>query len=1028
MPLATPTELLTDEFYRWEQRGRGWQVWPYPVELEPPFQPFLFHGLSVRPVRPGVDDARKPTALGSFLSRLRDRLAPSLQPSQSVVLPDGAEDDSPDLFAGSDDLVTVRVALRRDHEVGREAAEQMLLGLAASSALVSFELVGDPAGITVQVTARAEDSDRIVSQLEAYFPDATIQTDRDRLSTLVVDAEAEIETAVIDFGLAHEFMRPLGSVRTFAVDPLIGVASALGALRHGEFAVLQVLFRRARYPWAESIQRAVSDNDGGSFFVDAPEMPRLAAQKVAHPLLAAVIRAAAWSPEQRRAREIVSGLDRSLRVLANPPSNELMPLDDEGYEPEEHAADVLARRSHRSGMLLSSDELVSLVHLPSASVRSPRLLRDVARSRAAPDVALEHSLVLGENTHRGQTVPVTLGAAHRVRHTYVIGASGTGKSTLLLSMILQDIDQGRGCAVLDPHGDLVEAVLGRIPERRHRDVIVFDPSDEEWPVGFNPLQAHSELEKTLLSSDLVALFRRFATSWGDQMTAVLGNAILAFLERESGGTLVDLRRFLIEPAFRRSVLGTVQDPQVVYYFEREYPLLKGNPAASILTRLDAFLRPKLVRHMVGQREDRIDFRAIMDEGRVFLGKLAQGAIGEENAHLLGSLLVSRFHQVALGRQDTRESERPDYFVYLDEFHHLATPSLTASLSGARKYHLGLVLAHQELRQLTERDPALADAVLTNAATRVCFRVGDTDARKLAEGFSSFDASDLQSLGVGEAIGRVERADWDFSLRTHAVAPVMGDVAARAREAVVALSRAAYASERQQVAAALAETTKPPAEPKRIVTPPSIPTAAHHKVAVQAKESVVERVPAPAMLPGPARSRVVMPTPGRGGSEHKYLQQLVKRLAEARGWRATIEASALGGAGNVDVSLERAGRRIAVEISVSTSAEHEVANVQKCLAAGFDRVVVVVRSKRAVHALADAIEATLGTDSRVLVEVTDAEGFVALLDEEEATAAGQETHVRGYKVRVRYSAAQASDAAFRKQAISKVLLNGMSRVQ
>ena len=202
------------------------------------------------------------------------------------------------------------------------------------------------------------------------------------------------------------------------------------------------------------------------------------------------------------------------------------------------------------------------------------------------------------------------------------------------------------------------------------------------------------------------------------MTSVLGNAILAFLESERGGTLVDLRRFLVEPGFRAQFLETVRDPEVVYFWHNEFPLLAGRPQAPLLTRLDTFLRPKLVRHMVAQKENRIDFASIMNKGKIFLAKLAQGAIGEENAFLLGTFLVSKFHQLAMSRQEVSEEERRNFYLYIDEFHNFVTPSMAAILAGARKYHLGLILAHQDLRQLWNRDSELASAVLSNASTRV----------------------------------------------------------------------------------------------------------------------------------------------------------------------------------------------------------------------------------------------------------------------------------------------------------------------
>src|SRR5579883_1241838 len=220
----------------------------------------------------------------------------------------------------------------------------------------------------------------------------------------------------------------------------------------------------------------------------------------------------------------------------------------------------------------------------------------------------------------------------------------------------------------DVADDLIDKVIGHIPEERVEDVVLLDPSDEAYPIGFNILSAHSELERNLLASDLVSVFRRLSTSFGDQMNTVLANAIMAFLESSEGGTLSDLRRFLVEPSFRARFLQSVRDPEIVYYWEREFPLLTGKPQGPILTRLDTFLRPKVIRHMVGQKENRIDFAEIMNGRKILLAKLAQGLIGEENSYLLGTLIVSKLNQMAMSRQNMAAQDRAYFYLYVDEFH------------------------------------------------------------------------------------------------------------------------------------------------------------------------------------------------------------------------------------------------------------------------------------------------------------------------------------------------------------------------
>ncbi len=935
-PLSTE-EYLTQQFFDWEVRGRGWLVWDYPVRLEPPFQPFLAHGLPRRLIR---DDGRRPGLFEVVLERLRKPTAeaPEAEAPSGLVIPGVWEAPLPDEDDVDELPIELQVGLPRDFTPKRESAEQILLALSAARDTVAYEIVGRPEAITVRVVARPADRDFVRQQYEAYFPDIALTEVADGLPVWWGEA-GEGEGAIADFGLSHEFMRPLRPLAGFDVDPLIAVVGAMAGVGAGELACLQVLFRAVQHPWSPSVLRAVMDNDGGAFFRDAPEMLALARQKVARPLYAVVVRLAAKGADSRRAWDLVRAMSAGFVRLSDPPSNELVPLTNDEYSDHEHVEDLLLRRSHRSGMILNADELMSLVHLPAASVQSERLVRDVKKSKAAPPLAQGHDLLIGANVHKGRTVEVSLSAEQRLSHTYVIGASGTGKSTLLLNMILQDIEHGHGVGVLDPHGDLIDRIVERIPDHRVHDVVLFDPADEQYPIGFNILSAHSELEKTLLASDLVAVFRRLSTSWGDQMNSVLANAILAFLESEIGGTLLDLRRFLVDPIFRRQFLATVKDPEVVFYFEKEFEMLGGRPQAPVLTRLDAFLRPKPIRYMVAQKKTPLDFRKVIDERKIFLARLSEGAIGEENAYFLGTLLVSKFHQVALSRQELDEGERHDFFLTIDEFHDFLTPSLAQILSGARKFHLGLVLAHQDMLQLWRVDPGIGSATLTNPCTRICFRVGDMDSKRLEGGFAFFGAADLQTLGKGEAIARVERSDYDFNLRTYPLVPVDAELAKDRRSRVLAASRATYARARADIEAEItaywnsvregeaAQTVsrQKPAAAATTASGKTVPSAAAPAPA-DSRPASLTKPSAPESKPKPQLSRaeepqIPEPTLGRGGREHKYLQHLVKRLAEDRGYRATIEQPILGGVGSVDVSLERGEQRIACEISITTTDEH-----------------------------------------------------------------------------------------------------------
>lgn len=1050
MQALTPQERLTRQFYAWEMRGRGWQVWPYPVCLEPPFRPF-FHYLQPSPAP--IDDGRRPTILSSLIDSFKRK--PS-EPVQQTFDDEEFLEAEPDVWSDEDRIVEIHVALPPKITVAKDTAEQFLLSLSYCIKPVSFEVIGSSESVVVQLACFEQDKGQVWQQLQAHFPDAVLTEETGFLEGLWQgEGNGKPVTVVVDFGLSNEFMQPLKMVKGFDPDPLIGFIGSLSALGPGETSIFQVLFEAARFPWHDSIVRAVTDSEGGSFFADAPDLVPLSRHKLSRPFFVCVVRVAAKSHNHRRSWQLVKSLGSSLAQFGMPVSNELVALANDDYEDIEHEIDVLARQSHRSGMILNTEELVSLVHLPSNSVRAEKLKRQAKKTRPAPPVSSGYSLILGENRHGGVTRHVTLSPEQRTRHMYVVGASGTGKSTLLLNLICQDIDQGQGLAVLDPHGDLIDQILARIPKERIEDVVLFDPSDDEYPIGFNILSAHSELEKTLLESDLVGVFRRLSTSWGDQMNSVLSNAILAFLESKRGGTLADMRRFLVEPEFRREFLESVQDREVVYYWLREFPLLTGRPQAPLLTRLDTFLRPKPIRYMVAQQENRIDFAEIMNNGKIFLAKLSQGAIGEENSYLLGSLLVSKFHQMALSRQEMTQTARKPFWLYIDEFQNFVTPSMASILSGARKYRLGLILAHQELRQLSSKDPEVGSAVITNPHTRICFRMGDEDAKKLSEGVAHFDATDLQNLSVGEAICRMERAEYDFNLHTQPLAEIDEDEANERRMEIQRHSRQQYARPRAEVEVDLAH------QQPLIFIPPSKEERAKSTLRQQKAQTTIEpqdfTSPAPVIKPKTSdglpqqkesveippepdqpqntqragRSKTALPTletiqPGKGGQQHKYLQQLIKRWGEERGYKATIEKQVAGG--SVDVALEKEGHAIACEICVTTTVDHEVGNIWKCLAAGFDQIVMVTSERKVLGRIKDAISAAIDESQLSAVQFFLPEDFFVFLNQLVAESKSKEETIKGYKVKVKYKSITAEEQKARKEAVAKTVLQAIKRLK
>ncbi len=989
--MARPTlpERLTEQFYAFELRGRGWQEYPYAVRLEPPFRPFAGYSLP-----PAEDDGRRET----FLSRL---FAPPRKPAEVPEI----EEPEPLPFEAEGELVECVVSLPSGEAVKAENAERLLLSLSGGELPLAFEILGLPEEIRVELVSRRADAGLLRSQLRAFFPEVSVSNDAEKLEHAWLRERGE--TVLLHFGLAREFMLPLASFRSLDPDPLLALFGAMAELEVGEAALVQVLFERVREPWAESVMQAVVSPGGGPFFSDYPELTKLAGEKISRPLYAACIRLAARSSTPRGAWRIIRDLAGGLAHFGDPHGNELLPLaSEEGREAE---AEIFSRTSRRPGMLLGLDELTGLAHLPSASVKIPKLVREVRRTKAAPMLA--DGILLGENLHHGRTIPVRLPEELRLRHLQIVGGSGTGKSTLLLDLISQDIAAGRGVAVLDPHGDLVDELLGRIPEERLEDAILFDPADTGAPLAWNILEAHSELERTLLASDLVGVFRRFSTSWGDQMTSVLGNAVLVLLD-SPGATLLDLREFLVDRAAREKLLSAVEDPYLLSYFRHEFALAAGKSVGAILTRLDGFLRSQTVRAIVGARESRLDLRAVMDRGQIFLARLSQGAIGEENAALLGSLLVSKFHQVAMSRQEVRREERRPFFLYADECQEVATPSMALLLSGGRKYGLGLTLAHQDLRQLEAKSPEVASALMANAGTRVVFRVGERDAKALAEGLSFFGAADLLGLRVGEAVVRIENATGDVNLRTRLLPPVPPEVAIERREAIVQYSRERYAVRVEPVETKAREAVAP-----RMATEAPLPPAPSREPE--------ERPTSPPSAVATRKRRSPEPPPlGRGGPEHQYLQDLVKRWGESHGYRATVEEPLPGG-GRADVALRSDDFSLACEISVTSTVEQEVQNTLKCLEAGFHEVAILAMKRPRLAKIQAALKAKLSESDLARVHLVSPEELFAMLSLRPKVT---ETVVGGYKVTVRRRTADAGEESARYRALSEVIAKSVRRLK
>lgn len=357
----------------------------------------------------------------------------------------------------------------------------------------------------------------------------------------------------------------------------------------------------------------------------------------------------------------------------------------------------------------------------------------------------------GITNYRHQQVKFGVKTDDRRRHVYVLGKSGTGKSTLLENMIIQDIQAGRGVAVVDPHGELVEKIVHFIPSSRINDTIYFNPCDVEYPVAFNVLEQVDRTNQGLVASGLVGVFKKlWADSWGPRLEYILRNAILALLEYP-GSTLLGVTRMFVDNDFRKRVIGSITDPVVKSFWQVEYAKYNQQFAveavAPIQNKVGQFLSMALVRNIVGQVRSSIDLRRVMDEKKILLMNLSKGRIGEDASALLGAMLITKLQLAAMSRVNVPEAERSDFYLYVDEFQNFVTESFANILSEARKYRLSLTLAHQYIGQLVPGgSTTIRDAVFGNVGTLITFRVGAEDAEFLETEFDPiFTPQDLVNL-------------------------------------------------------------------------------------------------------------------------------------------------------------------------------------------------------------------------------------------------------------------------------------------
>ncbi len=480
-------------------------------------------------------------------------------------------------------------------------------------------------------------------------------------------------------------------------------------------------------------------------------------RKIKSRIAPVLIRLVTSAPSKKRADELLSNLKAPFAQYDDPRGNAIKFSDVGWWNLQSFLRDFTYRSyDHAQAMPLSLAELTSIFHFTAEKVTTSReLKRSFAKQTPAPVMSeATEGITLGINRYGATSTPVKFAASDRLRHAYVIGQTGTGKTTLLKNMIAQDIRNGEGVAFIDPHGNDIEDILASVPPERLDDVIYFDPAYTARPMGLNMLEydVNRPEMKTFVVDEVYGIFRKLYAdvpeAFGPMFEQYYRNSVQLVVEDpSSGSTFLEVPRILSDKAFRELKLSRCNNPVIAQFWRKIAEQAGGDAALEnvvpyITSKFDVFLANDIMRPIVAQEKSAFDFRKIMDDKKIFLANLSKGRLGDRNTSLLGLVLVSKFLQAAFSRVDSR-ADYPTFYLYIDEFQNFATPSISTILSEARKYKLSLTIAHQFIAQLDEK---IRDAVIGNVGTKASFRIGTQDAEFLEKQFTPvFNAPDLENL-------------------------------------------------------------------------------------------------------------------------------------------------------------------------------------------------------------------------------------------------------------------------------------------
>lgn len=592
------------------------------------------------------------------------------------------------------------------------------------------------------------------------------------------------ETAGLTFRLREPFVLPIKSFQLFSQDPLTAIVNAFSKISpQGEGAAFQVIIKPET---AEKIKQITDIKKGlleGKSLKEAMASPlrsslkrepekkpdeelkpkpvdenlvKLLDEKSQFPLFYTNIRLLTSAGTKERAEELLSHLESSFSPFSRSLGNNFISSKIKSKQALKKLVYNFSFRLFRKkeAMFLNTAEIATIFHFPHPFLDNSRIKWLKARSAPAPLNLPQEGVVLGINVYQREKKEVRILDEDRRRHLYIIGQTGTGKTSLMQNLFIQDMVQGKGVCYLDPHGDTAEYLMGLVPDSRINDVIYFNPGDFERSFGLNMLEWDTRypFQKSFVVNELLEILDKLydlKTVGGPVFEQYFRNALLLLLDDpQEIHTLNDLPRILINPDFRKTLLEKTPNPMVREFWEKEAEKAGGdlalaNVAPYINSKLNPFLANDLVRPIISQKQSAIDFRKVMDEGKILIINLSKGLLGDINSYLLGMIVVGKLMMAAFSRVDIPESQRKDFYLYIDEFQNITTDTIATIFSEARKYRLNLAVAHQFLAQLKE---PIVKSVFGNIGTIVSFRVGNDDAEILAKYFAPvFNAYDLINL-------------------------------------------------------------------------------------------------------------------------------------------------------------------------------------------------------------------------------------------------------------------------------------------